>query len=349
MKLSFIILSLVSGLAFSAPPRELSFYVVSPVEGKAPVIDGSLNEPAWEKAAVFRHYYVYNCAEPIPEKLKTEFRMLYDEKGIYLGIINFEEHPEKLRKIITDFDNSAIWTDDCAEIFFDARANGISYHCFKVNCIGTRADFRRRDAAVYQNDWSGTDWTARTSTGKDRWTIEAFFPWSDLPAKAEMSDIWMFCHVRYAYSGGNFAGATSSVLGGYSSPRNFGYIYFKGANDTVSPEKISALLSRSAEEPWCAMAGNTLILRDKGKSVLTEPGQVKNNEFAEIEKLSAELARACGKSAFKKYREELDAINLECRVLEKEKTTVSGLRRLYVLKERCRALKWKIALEESLN
>ena len=147
MKLSFIILSLVSGLAFSAPPRELSFYVVSPVEGKAPVIDGSLNEPAWEKAAVFRHYYVYNCAEPIPEKLKTEFRMLYDEKGIYLGIINFEEHPEKLRKIITDFDNSAIWTDDCAEIFFDARANGISYHCFKVNCIGTRADFRRRDAA----------------------------------------------------------------------------------------------------------------------------------------------------------------------------------------------------------
>ena len=144
-------------------------------------------------------------------------------------------------------------------------------------------------------------------------------------------------------------GAASSILGGYSSPRNFGYIYFKGANDTVSPEKISTLLSRSAEEPWCAMAGDTLILRDKGKSVLTEPGQVKNNEFAEIEKLSAELARACGKSAFKKYREELDAINRECRVLEKEKTTVSGLRRLYVLKERCRALKWKIALEESLN
>lgn len=39
----------------------------------------------------------------------------------------------------------------------------------------------------------------------------------------------------------------------------------------------------------------------------------------------------------------------ECNVPEKEKTTVSGLRRLYVLKERCRALKWKIALEESLN
>lgn len=66
MKLSFIILSLVSGLALSAPPRELSFYAVSPVEGKAPVVDGCLNEAAWEKAAVFRHYYVYNCAEPTP-------------------------------------------------------------------------------------------------------------------------------------------------------------------------------------------------------------------------------------------------------------------------------------------
>ena len=60
MKLSFIILSLVSGLALSAPPHELSFYVVSPVEGKAPVVDGCLNEAAWEKAAVFRHYYVYH-------------------------------------------------------------------------------------------------------------------------------------------------------------------------------------------------------------------------------------------------------------------------------------------------
>lgn len=88
-----------------------------------------------------------------------------------------------MRKIITDFDNAAIWTDDCAEIFFDARANGISYHCFKVNCIGTRADFRRRDAAVYQNDWSGTDWTARTSIGKDRWTIEAFSPGATCPPK----------------------------------------------------------------------------------------------------------------------------------------------------------------------
>ena len=71
MKLSFIILSLVSGLALSAPPRELSFYVVSPVEGKAPVVDGCLNEAAWEKAAVFRHYYVYNCAEPTPGKLRS--------------------------------------------------------------------------------------------------------------------------------------------------------------------------------------------------------------------------------------------------------------------------------------
>ena len=54
MKLSFIILSLVSGLALSAPPRELSFYAVSPVEGKAPMVDGCLNEAAWDKAAVFR-------------------------------------------------------------------------------------------------------------------------------------------------------------------------------------------------------------------------------------------------------------------------------------------------------
>lgn len=344
-----MILSLVGGLAFSDAPRELSFYVVNPIEGKAPAIDGSLDDACWAKAAVFRNYYVYNYAEPTPGKLKTEFRMLHDAKGIYLGIINFEEHPEKLRKIITDFDNGAIWTDDCAELFFDARANGISYHCFKVNCIGTRADFRRRDAAVYQSDWSGTGWTARTSIGKDRWTMEAFSPWSDLPAKAEVSDIWMFCHVRYAYSGGNFVGVTSSALGGYSSPPHFGYIYFKGANDAISPEKVSALLSCSAEEPWYVMADNTLILRNKGKSVLTKLNLAANNEFAEIEKISAELTRGSSEAALKKYREELDAINRECNVLKQEKITTGGLRNLLALKERCVALKWKIALEESFN
>ena len=46
MKLSFIILSLVSGLALSAPPRELSFFVVRRVEANARGVDGCLTAAA---------------------------------------------------------------------------------------------------------------------------------------------------------------------------------------------------------------------------------------------------------------------------------------------------------------
>lgn len=49
------------------------------------------------------------------------------------------------------------------------------------------------------------------------------------------------------------------------------------------------------------------------------------------------------------YREEPDAVNREGNVLKKEKITISASRRLHLLNERCRALPWKIAWEESLH
>lgn len=350
MKKLLIFTLLSATLLLGAVPRELSFYIVEPLSGPPPVIDGKLDEAVWRKAAVFSNYLTFNRPLPEPGKIRTEFRMLYDNRGIYLGIVNFEPHPEKLQRRITDFDNENIWRDDCAELFFDARANGISYHCFKINCIGTRMDFRRMDAAVYQTDWSGTGWTARTAIEKDRWNIEAFFPWSDLPEKADVSDLWMFCHVRFAYTSGNFIGVTSSLLGGYSNPRKFGYLYFKGKNESVTAEKIAARLGRSAEEPWGMQFEDTLILRQKGVHALKKAEDAFRDAFGNLEAVSRELERIRTQPEWRRFHAELNAMKQEQNLLRKQKErNFYLLQQIFRLEERYRKLKWKIALEETLN
>lgn len=166
-------------IALNAQMRELSFYEVRRTDS-APVIDGKLDDPCWQAADRHHAYYEYFKPNPGPGVLNTEFRMLSDAKGIYLGIVNYEERIREIRKNITDRDNPQLWTDDCAEIYFDPSADSIGYTKFMVNAIATVSDMRRIDNAVSLPEWNGNGWHAAVSINADNWTIEAFLPWADL-------------------------------------------------------------------------------------------------------------------------------------------------------------------------
>jgi hypothetical protein len=78
--------------------RTLSFYVVRPTVS-APVLDGRLDDEAWQNVPVHNAYYEYAKPDPGPGKLKTSFMMTYDERGLYVGIVNYEEHMIKSGKM----------------------------------------------------------------------------------------------------------------------------------------------------------------------------------------------------------------------------------------------------------
>jgi hypothetical protein len=202
------IILIISGTVSGGNMKTLSFYIVNHVK-KSPVIDGKLSDEAWRSAPVYNRYYEYFKSNPKAALTKTEFKMLYDDSGVYLGVINYDKNLDKLKANYTVRDAAALWTDDCNEIYFDPYGDGVGYSKFVVNSIATVSDMRRIDAAVSLNEWSGTGWIAKTSQTEDAWIIEAFFPWEDLGGKAEDGKLWRFCDVRYAFTSGKFIGSTS--------------------------------------------------------------------------------------------------------------------------------------------
>ena len=315
--------------------RELSFYEVKPAK-TAPVLDGKLDDPAWQDLPRHTRYYEYAKPDPRVGKLKTEFMMTYDAKGLYLGIVNYDKNISKLKKNVTDHDNTNLWTDDCAELYFDPEANSIGFTKFTVNAIGTKADMRRLDAAVTLNDWTGSGWMVKNEIGTDYWTIEAFFPWEDLGKQAAPGDFWMFCHTRYGWADG-FVGVTSAPGGSYLATDKFGYLYFSDGKTKLNPAEIGELLRPRAQVPWCIDLGNELVSRT-GDKVKIEP----------LNEVIQSAREECGLLQL-----ELKALNHPKLQAKKsnvpEENTLPVLRMLQSLNNELFELKWQIHLDRNFN
>src|SRR5690606_37752282 len=130
---------------------------------------------------------------------------------------------------------------------------------------GAQGDRKQLDGAVSLDEWRGENWRAWATREKDHWTLELFFPWSDLERKAEAGDVWMFNLVRYGYATGAFKGVSWALGGSYARPGYFGYLYF-GTSKPAAREEIAALLNRKASAPWSVAIGEEIIFKgDEGK------------------------------------------------------------------------------------
>lgn len=258
---------------------------------RPPAVDGSLDDPAWQAAPTVDLFYEYLKPQPGPGQLATGMRMLYDEQGVYLGVVNFDDAIDKLRAVYTGRDAEDLWKDDCNEIYFDAAGSGIGWTKFVVNSVGTMGDSRRIDPAVSLPEWNGSGWQVKTSRRADAWIVEAFFPWSDLgERRAEPGTVWRFCLVRYAYTSGKFVGVSSSPGGYYNAPQNFGAMLFGGA---AAPDaaKIAAAVEATAAPPWfLPLEGGMLECLARRQARFVSVREVSDRIAAEDTQLAARVA-----------------------------------------------------------
>lgn len=322
--------------------REVSFYTPT-VTSKAPVIDGKLDDECWKKAPIYDNTYEYFKPNPNAGKLKNSFQIVYNEHGMYLGIINYEKNPEKLRMNVKNRDNSATWLDDCAELFIDSDGQGVGHRKFTVSASGAFADIWRIDGAVVRHDWDSTGTIIKTGVNKDNWVIECFFPWEDLGKKAGEGDIWMFCHIRYAWTSGSFIGTTSSPGGNYSATGNFGYLCFAGEKP-VKTETITNTFMQRIAPPWCVQINDNLI-SNRGKGPESRPlKQVIDSEKAVVSALVPI------KNVPAKYQKEYNKILADVKnALESKELTVQSYRTLSALASQITKFTWKVKLENNFN
>jgi len=176
--------------------RELAFQVAMPAK-ETPKIDGVLDDACWKTTPVHSDYYEYLA--PNPRRVtntKTDCLIVYDEKGVYTGIRNWEDHPEKLIQNCKKNNQGDIWLDDSGEIYYDPDAAGIGYYKFIVNSLGKFDTAWRMDGANMREDWTCGGVVCAAKVFPDRLEVELFIPWSAFHGRPgpPPGDIWTFNH-----------------------------------------------------------------------------------------------------------------------------------------------------------
>src|SRR5690606_2824811 len=85
----FLLAFIVKGQeSYSIPRKKINITKIS----EAPKIDGVLDDLAWQNAAIATDFVERqpNNGKPIPDSLRTEVKIVYDDRGIYFGATMFD-------------------------------------------------------------------------------------------------------------------------------------------------------------------------------------------------------------------------------------------------------------------
>lgn len=142
-----------------------------------PVIDGKLDDPAWEGVEALPFVMATKKDQPQPQ-FPTTVQAVWTRQGVTFGFRMTEPEPEKLARDIgaETRDAALIWWNDNVELFLDVTGEQTDYYQIIVNVNGAIADFHGKDAS-----WDGAGFRAATTVGEDFWSMEIYLPYAAFP------------------------------------------------------------------------------------------------------------------------------------------------------------------------
>ena len=142
------------------------------------VVDGRLDETAWEAAAAvavpFEWFPGDNTAAPVD----TDVRVPFDDARLYVGFRARDPRPAAIRAHLADRDDA--FEDDSVGFAIDPFNDRRTAYLFRVNPLGVQMDARLSDADDSE-DWSwDAIWDAAGRLTPDGYVVEIAVPLSQL-------------------------------------------------------------------------------------------------------------------------------------------------------------------------
>jgi hypothetical protein len=186
---TLVLLALTTGPAQAAQDRHADpdRLTVGAVRASGPIVlDGRLDEPAWQAAPVARGFRQIEPTQGAPASLDTEVRLLFDDRYLYVGALMRDTvgwRGVRVPDLRRDFD---YFQSDLFGIAIDPFGDARSNVGFMVNPYGALHDLRVFDGSFFDRDWRGV-WEARTEVTDSGWTAELRIPWTTLRYPAPRS------------------------------------------------------------------------------------------------------------------------------------------------------------------
>lgn len=157
------------------------------IDGKGIEIDGRLDESFWERAPAATGFVQFQPDEGAPASERTEVRVLYGERALYVGIRAFEKDPTAIEAQLTrrDQHSYSYWLYVAIDSYSDKR----TAFKFSTNPKGVK-----RDAYLYNDtrmdyDWDAV-WEVQAAIDNLGWTAEFRIPYSQLRFPRKRDQTW---------------------------------------------------------------------------------------------------------------------------------------------------------------
>ncbi|HEX9579566.1 MAG TPA: DUF5916 domain-containing protein [Gemmatimonadales bacterium] len=156
---------------------------------QAPVVDGRLDDTAWQTARFFSDFVQKQPVEGAPPTERTEVAIVYDEDALYVGARMFSRDPKTIQAFVTRRDNGGqsqhIW------ISFDTYRDGRTAYSFGITASGVRLDwYHPRDSETDIDDSFDPVWDGKARVDSAGWTAELRIPFSQLRFTDQPVQVW---------------------------------------------------------------------------------------------------------------------------------------------------------------
>ncbi len=162
----------------------------------APDIDGILNEDLWN-IGIWENEFTQNRPyDGRPSKQKTEFKILFDDDNLYVGIKCFDTSPDSIVNRLTRRDQA---DGDVAGVIIDSFHDLRTGFVFGVSSAGVKYDFlMSNDGSDEDASWD-PNWWVKTSINDEGWISEMKIPFSQIRFDKNSGDVWGFDVARILY------------------------------------------------------------------------------------------------------------------------------------------------------
>ena len=183
---NFVFQTLIAQEKASKVPKRI-YTTKSLAQETAPVIDGILDDAGWNLVEWDRNFTESQPDENTPPTHQTKFKIIYDQKYLYVGVKLLDSQPNSIVKRLSRRDG---FEGDWVEINFDSYHDLRTGFSFNVTAAGVKGDeFISQNGNNWDESWNPI-WFTKTNIDNEGWTAEMKIPLSQLRFGKSKEQIW---------------------------------------------------------------------------------------------------------------------------------------------------------------
>ncbi|MGV3710705.1 MAG: DUF5916 domain-containing protein [Gemmatimonas sp.] len=160
---------------------------------QAPVLDGKLDDAAWQSAPVIDEFLEYEPTTGAVPRFRTEVRILYDDKYLYVMGRMYDPAPDSIISLLSRRDVRT--ESEQLKLVIDSYHDRRTAYQFIVNPAGVKRDFYVYNDNTEDATWDAV-WDVSTTIDSLGWTAEFRIPFSQIRFNRDVDKTFGFLIVR---------------------------------------------------------------------------------------------------------------------------------------------------------